>query len=1074
MLVAELVNTAFKSGGYTNADTKLTIKNEFIKQVLHIKDVLGAFNEGVVTADAFLANQNACQIIWAKLQIVIHVFETIYDFVESHHVLDFFLKFCQEFFEKLGFSLLLFLSSSGLNNVKSTPESQRIQEQQSEQALSILKNFAEMIQVFLKSCRCIKNNNTQIMMKLMPMMEILDKLFSMRMGNLSKNENNIIFEPTVKPQINNVLTKYKMDVLDSVKELLDFYNHDGKKHLVKKSKSLEIRMANDKKNQKFILHLNSIIRLSLNSLIFYFNDPNTNIQNIYDDVDLQSLIVEAIRIFTMGSHTCEIFTSLEEKKTQLLNYIFMPSFVQNEFLLETLKDNPDEYVTRNIYMTANRQKDFNIRMISIHSLKVLCEQLDGFLTQVISLMTNIIKTVLNLQSPEQIVDEQERNQFVEFMQTSFWNQVDSRLKVDSCMLIITQLVYLVHHREDLVLKVENFIRVVIQQLTIQCDDNLITCRMILFFGKYLDHLFKNDDKMVLDIFKWITSNLHFDDVRGCAAEMAIFSIMVKDTEKKRIGMEQQRIFTNNPLISSLFLENMMHRISINFRPNLIEALITLVRTNPDHFINNQQLFEQYFNKIIVIIKQIAQNSSDSQKPLISNIWYLVKQICDEKKLYLKYRNIIEQGISSLFPLVETMITENNFDEDLVECLISWNSHINDVSPYALNFIGYMEKVQNKNEGSLGSMYNLLNNYFIYAKDKFTQEDVQMVFGMALKSIAVQDNENRGFNDYLSGISSAQGFLLIQMIMANMTHFISDPTLESIIAIFKQFYSKNLNHINSMYHELDYFDDNYETELLENSQPMMYFDKLMGVFLMGAYLFPEKVLKYFLQFEFGDQIPEDQHLFRFTYIIDLICSRFDEFVSDYDKKLWVLSFSRMIEFFLQSFQESNRKEHLDLLKLLIFKTVLILKGFQMQIRVNNDHWNAQKSNRFLDVFMETCEEFNAIREHMKVTRQAQNLFTSSSDCFDMDEDDDDTADFNFVELEKKKIMKDVQSPLLKLDEIQEFRKVMLKVKQNENVFNYVKQDMPEVVAKYFVKVSFEFERVAGRIRNIRKLKPRRKQ
>ena len=129
---------------------------------------------------------------------------------------------------------------------------------------------------------------------------------------------------------------------------------------------------------------------------------------------------------------------------------------------------------------------------------------------------------------------------------------------------------------------------------------------------------------------------------------------------------------------------------------------------------------------------------------------------------------------------------------------------------------------------------------------------------------------------------------------------------------------------------------------------------------------------------------------------------------------------------------------------------------------------------MDVFMESCEEFNSIREYLKITRNAQSLFnTPSNHYMDDDDDDDDTNEYNFVEVEKKNIMKDVQSPLLKMDEIQEFRRVMLIVKQNEQVYQYIKNDMPELIQKYFSKVAFEFEKIGHRIRNIRKLKPRKR-
>lgn len=1073
-LLAEIIRYMFKSGGYTNIENKIKMKQEFVKELLNPEALRAEFGGNSSAAEMLLANQAACQVLWGNLQMAIHVFESIYDYVESHHLLDTFLEFIEVFFEKLGFSFLLFLSSSGLNNV-GTPEQQRLQEMQAEQALSIMKNFAEMIQVFLKSCRCIKGTNTQIMMKLMGVMSILDKLYGMRMGNLSKSEHNIIFEPTSKPQINNILAKFKMFVLDSVKELLEFFNHEGRYVLKKKKDEVEMKIKNQKKMQVFILHLNSIIRLSVNSLVFYFSDPQTSIGNIYSDIDLQSLIVESIRIITMGSYNCEIFNSLIEKKTQLLHLVFLPSFVQTPDLLETMTENPDDFIQRNFYFFAQRKKDYNLRMIGLQSMKILCSQLDGYLSQVVSLAMNSIRVLLSHQTPEQIENEHDRTHFADLMRTSFWGQVNMRMKVDSCLLILSELSYLIRYRSDLVLKLEAFVRQVIQQLTIQCQDDLILTRMILFCGKYLDILFQNDAQMQLDIVKWVMSNLPFTDTKGSAAEMVIFSMMINDNEKKRTGIEKDRIFTENPQVSSLAIEKLMHRISMEFRPNLIEAFLALVKLNSGYFMQNPESFKQYFQKLVSIVVQIAQQAEDSQKSMISNIWYLIKQVCEIKELFLQYREFIEKHISDLFPLVDQMEGPNNFDEDLIQCIIAWNSHTNDVSQYALGFIRYMEKVQTKNQGALGSLYNLLNNFFIFAKDKFTLKDVQMVMGMALKSIAAQDSQKtqKSFMTNIYGLGSAQGFLMIQMIMANMTHFIPDPTLESIIGIFKQFYAKNLPRILSMYDEVDCFDDNYEDDVLENSEPMMYFDKMMGIFLMGAYLFPGKVLKHFLQFEFADQVPQEHHLFKFTYIIDLICSRFDEFMSEYDKKLWMLSFSRMIEFFLKSFLESGRKEHLDLLRNLVYKSVLILKGYQLNIRISAEHWNVQKHSRYLDVFMESCDEFNSIREFLNISRNAQSLFGNNSQCYDIDDDEDDMSDYDFVEIEKKKIMKGVQSPLLKLDEIQEFRRVMVEVRKCEPAFKHVKQSMPAIVQKYFTKVAFEFERVGRRIRNIRKLKPRMK-
>ena len=1076
-MVADLVVFGFKSGPYTNTENKFKIKQQLIKELLNSELIFKDFPHSNVNAEEFLSNLGACQALWGNLKIVISVFDSVNDYVESHHFLDEFLNFTNEFYEKLGFSLLLFLSSLGLNGGNQNPEQRQMQEIQAEQALSILANFAEMIQVFFKSCKSVKGTNSQVMLKLLSMMSILDKLFSLRMGNLSKNDHNIIFEPTLKPQINKILTKYKNNVLDSVKELLEFFNHDGKYMLTKKNKSIKTRQENEKKTQKFLLHLNSVIRLGLNSLIFFFKDPQVKVEDIYLDVDLHTLVVETVGILTNGSYNCEVFGSLAEKKSELLRLVFLPSCVQDSMMLENLNSNEDEYVHRNFYFMSDRRKDYNMRMISIKSLKILCSHLDGFLSEVINLVINTVTISLGHMTVDQITNQQQKMRFLELTQTNFWTEVDTRLKIDSCFLILTELSISVLQRPDLIKKIEDFIKLVFQQLTIQCEDILIITRMILFCGKYMDILFQNEESVLVDIVKWILMNLPLQDVRGCAAELIVFNIMVKDNNKRKANVgEEIKIFTDDPAISSLAIQNLMQRISSTFRPNLIEAFMSLVKLNSSFFVDNPVLFEQYLKNISLIIQEISQENNQEQKSLIGNVWYLVKQVCETKEIYLKYREFIEKTVSDLFPLVDKMDKENNFDSDLIECLVAWNNHSEEVSKYALAFIPYMEKVQNKNEGSLGTMYNLLNNYFIYAKDKFSLQDIQMVLAMALKSINVPEQNENNHPMFMGGVSIAQGFLMIQMIMMNMSHLVPDPTLESIIGMFKTFYLKNLESIQNMYREIDYFDDNYEEIVFQNSQPMFYFDKMMGVFLMGAYLFPEKVLKHFLEFEYSTQIMEEHKPLKFTFIIDLICSRFDEFSSKYDQKLWMMSFSRMIDFFLNSFQESGRQEHLDLISFLVYKSVLVLKSIQLNIKISNEHWNIQKNNRFMDLFMESCDEFNQIREMLKITRSAQNLYNQSSNFFDMyddDDDEDELNDYNFVEIEKKNIMKDVKSPLLKMDEIEEFRAVMQKVRLNEQVYLYIKNNMPELVKKYFSKVAFEFERVGHRIRNIRKLKPRRK-
>ena len=525
-----------------------------------------------------------------------------------------------------------------------------------EKALSILDGFAEMIQVFLKSCRCVKEANNQLMMKMIPLISILDKLFCLRMGNLSKNENNIIFNPTSKPTINNILTKFKINILDSVKELLDFYNNIGKFILNKKKKSIEKKIKNQKINQKFILSLNSIIRLSLHSLVFFLSNPELNMEEIMNDVDLHTLIVEAIRIMKQGSYNCEISNSIDEKKSSLINLVFLPSLVTSQDLLEVMVENPDDFVQRNFFFHSARQKDFNLKMISLKALKVLCHQLDGYLAEVVNLGINCVLVTMGIMTEEQISSENDKKLFRELTQTSYWTKMDTRQKVDSCFLMLSELDMHIQIRPDLIFKLEEFMKLVFTQLSIQCQDNLILTRMILFCGKFSSILFQTQDQVLMDMIKWILGNLPFNDVKGCASELIVFTMMMKENEIKRKGLEGSvRLLLDDPRVSSFIIENLMQRITMNFRPNLIEAFMNLVRTNPKFFEENTPLFEQYFQNLISIVKQISEKIEETQKPLIGNIWFLIKQISEMSNIYLKHRDFIETKVAELFPLINTCL-----------------------------------------------------------------------------------------------------------------------------------------------------------------------------------------------------------------------------------------------------------------------------------------------------------------------------------------------------------------------------------------------------------------------------------
>lgn len=1009
--------------------------------------MIGKEKGEILNNQELLANKNVCQLIWANLVMNMEVMGTVKEYVEMNSIFTRLIDFLISFYKEIGLSLNIFLSSLNMTNVNCSEAEIMEKNKHSEEALEILNAYSEFIQAFLYQIKVMKHYNSELFFKCLKLIEILDSLYSLKPGNLILNNMNSVFRPTANKILNKKILDLKLNVTDSIWYLLSYYNKAGKKFLNNNSAPKDKKIKNKQIQDHFVLRLNNIIKTSLNSLMAFYQRKDILVNEINDDVDIKPLIINSIKIFSNGSDSIQIFETLSTYKQQILTDIIFMNAITTETERQDVLDNPKEFVNYSFRVIDDSTKYLTIKTASLIALENLCLKIDGLLSYVINLVTNTITICMGVQTPEQIATPEEKEEFKNFTNSRFWEEVPIPGKIDSCIVILTRLWHSVSKRNDMLARIEIFLKATLDNLTVNCDNNVIISRMIIFFTYYFDLLFFDSSKTMEDIVSWVLNNVHREDILGYSSEDMI-TVLVRS---------EYYTYTNNEF-GTQTLDCLLTKLEKIPFSNLIYLIVELVHLFEVKIGEKPELLKKLLEIFVVQIRELTKDFSMEKTTKINTYWNVLRRVSESPEIYPNNQMIIEQYISQLFDLSETLVTENNCDEDIVDCVISWISISKNVSDHSLSLIKYLEQIQKKEEGRLNKLCNLLNCYFLYAKEKFQQSDIQNILNMAFNAIKIEDHRI-----YRQGSSRSQGFLLMQLVLLNLKDQIDESILEALLNVFKQFYVVKYNEIKAMYKTNEFFAnveviDQEQEHYPQNSK--LYFDKMMGVFLMASYLFPEKTLKHFLQFEEANELAKEHEIIKFSNLIKMVCFGCDEFITLYDQKLLVLSFSKMIDFFYTSYCESNMKYHFEILKELISKTILILKSFQLRNRAKQESIMLCKSkNSDQDTHIGTCEQFDAIRTEMGMCRTTRQSLNFQFDQIFEDTEFDNSM-LNQTNIEKTKVisMYGILTSIHHLSELDNFKMVMMKIKQNQQVFNQIKMNLSPVVASHFIQVCFQFEEV----------------
>ena len=257
--------------------------------------------------------------------------------------------------------------------------------------------------------------------------------------------------------------------------------------------------------------------------------------------------------------------------------------------------------------------------------------------------------------------------------------------------------------------------------------------------------------------------------------------------------------------------------------------------------------------------------------------------------------------------------------------------------------------------------------------------------------------------------------------------------------------------------------------LEEIQDSYFVDKMFGMFLLLASKFPEIVLPPFIN---PAQL-EGKPFLHLPRILDVLYSRVEEFSTEYDRKLLIISLSHLIHFFLNETMKSESPVAYFLLEQLVCKTLLTIKLFQILEKARKEMLII---NANINMNPTETQHFTAhiVYERIQVELGISSARpTSNFDRF-LQDHEFATGYMN----SKETLVTELRSIYDNINELQEFRKVMTNLRSFNQVYDKIFTSLRPVPKSHFVHVCFQFEDIDrgdhGKVyRRIVQLKRRRK-
>ena len=558
-------------------------------------------------------------------------------------------------------------------------------------------------------------------------------------------------------QISIKLNKTKSELFQATNVIIQYMMDNKKKLAEKENKDTYLTPAGlDMPESPFLNLISELLHPIISTLQVIINTLDMNQLLEYDYIS--EMFIELILLLQKSCTDNRFIQFYVDNYPVIIVNICLPLLKCSQSEMETFEESPEEFVSLSADV-CERQESETVKSTAAGLLETICQKVDGSLKFLLNFSQTLIGSVFNqaLSSCELLAG----------FQGSDLLKSSDELKVESCMLSLCIVSFLVSKRTDLVTQIEKLLTEFLSSLFPQ-GTALIKNRVCMMIHYYCEFIFQDDEE----------------------AFRSLLLLIIRSCDPKVIQVPSVNFQASETLSHILQEEELMARI-YPYVPDLMNSLISLIDyqdSSPffealqEIITNNTNLIIPYMNQLVpsLVSKVVKEAESKKNKKSKTSIvlvkcWNIIRHLVEYKGITADQVLELEQMFLPLFKYIENP-KEIEFDDDIILFEVSVMRRCNRVTDIGWKIFTQLGKVQEKYDNTFVQLFQILNCYIYYGKDVLISnmtllKTVCEMCGKCLFAI---------YKNKINEATNAEGALIFHQILFTYSNSL-DEFIPSIIA-----------------------------------------------------------------------------------------------------------------------------------------------------------------------------------------------------------------------------------------------------------------------------------------------------
>ena len=558
-------------------------------------------------------------------------------------------------------------------------------------------------------------------------------------------------------QISIKLNKTKTELFQAINVIIQYMMDNKKKIIEKENKDTYLTPTGlDMPESPFLNLISELLQPILSTLQVIINTLDTNQLLEYEYIS--EIFIELILILQKSCTDNRFLQFFVENHIFIIVYVCLPLIKCTQADMETFEESPEEFVSLSADV-CERQESETIKSTAAGLLETICQKVDGSLKFLLKFSEVLIGAVI-----KQSFDNCE---LVSAFTGSELLKSSDELKVETCLISLCIVSFLVSKRSDLIKQIEKIMTEFLSSIYTQSTP-LIKNRVCMMIHYYCEFIFQDEEN----------------------AFRSLLLLIIRSCDPKVIQVASVNFQASETLSHILQEEELMSRI-YPYVPDLMNNLITLIdyqEASPffealqEIITNNTNLIVPYINQLVpsLVNKVIKEAESKKNKKSRTSIvlvkcWNIIRHLVEYKGISTGQVLELEQMFLPLFKYIENP-KQIEFDDDIILFEVSVMRRCQRVTEIGWNIFTQLGKVQDKYDNTFVQIFQILNCYIHFGKDLLVTnikliENICEMCGKCLFAI---------YKSKINEATNAEGALILHQVLFTFSNYIND-LLPSIIA-----------------------------------------------------------------------------------------------------------------------------------------------------------------------------------------------------------------------------------------------------------------------------------------------------